>query len=93
MRVSTPVVNESSCVGGTARTAGIESVLPGQAVSYCNFRLSNSQVHVVKAARNSLSNTKSDRSSLNALQISSVGGGAGSTLNSTRACSRAFTFF
>lgn len=83
----------SSLEGGTAKTDGIFSVFPGHAVSYWSFKLSNSHVHVVKAARSSLSNTKSDRSSLNATQISSVGGGAGSTLNSINACSNVFAFF
>lgn len=50
--------------------------LPGHADSYWCLRLSNSYVQVLKACRNSLRSTKSERSSLNALQISSVGGGA-----------------
>lgn len=98
--VSIPVDSvASSFVDGAAITAGIFNVsgtfnvLPGQAVSYCSFRLSNSHVHVVNAERSSLSSTKSDRSSLNATQISSVGGGAGSTLNSANVCSNALAFF
>lgn len=87
------MVVDSSLDAGTDKTDGIFNVFPGHAVSYWSFRLSNSHVHVVSAARSSLSRTRSERNSLNATQISSVGGGAGSTLNSTNACSNAFAFF
>lgn len=95
LRVSMPVDNviASSDDGGTAKIGGIDNVLPGQAVSYWSLRLSSSQVHVVRAARSSLRSTKSERSSLNPTQISSVGGGVGSTLNSNKVCSNAFAFF
>lgn len=93
--VSIPVerVAVSSLDGGTAKMAGMLNVLPGHAVSYCIFKLSSSHVQVVNADRSSLSNTKSDRSSLNATHISSVGGGVGSTLNSANVCSSALAFF
>uniref|UniRef100_A0A182M4H3 Uncharacterized protein n=1 Tax=Anopheles culicifacies TaxID=139723 RepID=A0A182M4H3_9DIPT len=52
-----------------------------------------SKLHVANAVRSSHSSTMSDRSSLNATQISSIGGGFGSTLNSCSACSSALAFF
>lgn len=82
-----------SADGCVTSIAGMLSVFPGHADSYWCLRLSNSNVHVANAERSSLNKTKSERSSLNATQISSVGGGAGSNLYSSNACSNAFAFF
>lgn len=75
---TTSIILSAGLTSSVARTAGIFNVFPGHNTSYWCFKLSSSKLHVDRAVLNSQRSTMSERSSLNAVQISSVGGGAGS---------------